>query len=283
MRVLVTGATGFVGRHLIPELLRRGVQVTASSRSPGKARDFGWFSQVEYVACDITQSGNLDVSIFGRPDILVHLAWAELDDFNSRVHTDALLPAHLNFLSSMIEAGLPQCVVAGTCLEYGKTEGELRESDPARPQIAYATAKNGLRLELSRMQKSSTFKLKWVRLFYLFGQGQNPKALLAQLDQALANGDAEFDMSPGDQLRDYLPIERAAELIARVSLNSDFDGIVNCCSGEPIAVRDLVVKYLTQSRREIKLNLGRFPYPDYEAKSFWGSTARLSEITEHVA
>lgn len=282
MNVLVTGATGFIGRHLIPELLSRDVQVTASSRSIERAQEFDWFPYVEFVPFEISETADIDVSCFGRPDLLVHLAWDSLNDFNSAAHLDSLLPAHLKFLSNMIHAGLPQCVVTGTCLEYGKREGVLRESSKPKPEVSYAIAKDQLRRSLVTIQQALPFNLKWIRLFYLYGGGQNPKSLLAQLDQALANGEKVFDMSPGDQLRDYLPVERAAELIAKICLNADFDGIVNCCSGEPVAVKALVEQRLSQLGGKIKLNLGKFPYPDYEAKSFCGDTTRLQAIVEHV-
>lgn len=282
MKVLVTGATGFIGRYLVPELLSRGARVMASSRSAEEARKFSWYPQVQYVPFEISDASGLDLSCFGSPDVLVHLAWDELNDFNSRAHLDTLLPAHLNFLGTMIRAGLSQCTVTGTCLEYGRTEGALRESRPPQPEVPYAIAKDQLRRSLNKLQQTSPFKLQWIRLFYLYGYGQNPKSLLAQLDQALANGATEFDMSPGDQLRDYLPVERAAELIARISLNGEFDGIVNCCSGRPISVQELVKERLAQLGQEIRLNLGAFPYPEYEAKSFWGDATRLNEITEHI-
>lgn len=282
MKVLVTGATGFVGRHLVPELLNRDVAVIASSRSIEQARDFSWFSQVEYVPFEILNEASPDVSCFGSPDVLVHLAWSELNDFRSSVHLDSLFPAHMNFLSNMIAAGLRQCVVTGTCLEYGRVEGALSETRSPQPETAYAIAKDNLRRSLTRIQRTSDFALKWMRLFYLHGPGQNPKSLLAQLDRALAAGDPVFDMSPGDQLRDYLPVKQAAELIASIALNSSFDGIVNCCSGEPISVRDLVEAHVAAQKGDIQLNLGKFPYPEYEAKAFWGDTTRLHEITKQM-
>ena len=282
MKVLVTGATGFIGRHLIPELLRRDVRVIASSRSVKKARLFSWFPEVEYVPFEIASDATPDVEYLGRPDVLLHLAWEELGNFSSPLHIDRLLPAHLEFLTAMIDAGLKQCVVAGTCLEYGKSEGVLRESQLPRPETAYAIAKEKLRRSLVRIQGDSRFALRWIRLFYLYGRGQNPGSLLAQLDKALDHGDEIFDMSPGDQLRDYLPVENAAELIARIALNVRFDGIVNCCSGEPIAVRDLVEMRLRELHRDIRLNLGKLPYPEYEAKSFWGDVSRLREVTGHI-
>lgn len=282
MKVLVTGATGFIGRYVVPELLSRGARVVASSRSAEEARKCSWFPQVEYVPFDISDASDLDPSYFGSPDVLVHLAWEELSDFNSRAHLDTLLPAHLNFLDTIIRAGLSQCVVTGTCLEYGRAEGALRESCPPKPEVPYAIAKDQLRRSLNNLQQTTRFKLKWIRLFYLYGHGQNPKSLLAQLDRALANGATVFDMSPGDQLRDYVPVERAAELIARISLNGEFDGIVNCCSGRPISVQDLVKERLALLDQEIRLNLGAFPYPEYEAKSFWGDATKLNEITEHI-
>jgi dTDP-6-deoxy-L-talose 4-dehydrogenase (NAD+) len=282
MKVLVTGATGFIGRHLVPELLRRDIHVIASSRSAEKARLFSWFPEVEYVPFEIASDATPDVACFGRPDVLLHLAWGELGDFSSPLHIDRLLPAHLKFLTAMIDAGLKQCVVAGTCLEYGKNEGVLRESDPPRPEIGYAIAKEELRRSLMNIRGDSRFRLRWIRLFYLYGRGQNPKSLLAQLDRALERGDEVFDMSPGDQLRDYLPVENAAELIARIALNVRFDGIVNCCSGEPITVRDLVEMRLRELHGDIRLNLGKLPYPEYEAKSFWGDVSRLREVTEQI-
>jgi dTDP-6-deoxy-L-talose 4-dehydrogenase (NAD+) len=282
LKILVTGATGFIGRHLIPELLDRDLEVIASSRSIDMARHFSWFPHVKFVPFEISSEASSDVSCFGKPDILVHLAWEELNDFRSRAHTKVLLPAHLKFLTDMIVAGLQQCVVTGTCLEYGKTEGVLRETVLPRPEIPYAIAKDNLRRSLVRLQRTSPFTLKWIRLFYLYGPGQNPKSLLAQLDRALADGDEVFHMSPGDQLRDYLSVERAAELIAKISLNGHFDGIVNCCSGEPVSVKELVNKRLAELGRDIQLNLGKLPYPDHEAKSFWGDAARLREITERT-
>jgi nucleoside-diphosphate-sugar epimerase len=120
--------------------------------------------------------------------------------------------------------------------------------------------------------------MKWIRLFYMYGEGQNSNSLLSQLQSALDRGDRVFNMSPGDQLRDYLEVTKVAEYITRIATQTKETGIINCCSGEPISVRQLVADYLKAKGKDIELNLGFYPYSDIEPKSFWGDPKRLKTI-----
>ena len=104
----------------------------------------------------------------------------------------------------------------------------------------------------------------------MFGKGQSDKSILSQLDRALDNGDDVFNMSGGEQLRDYLPVEKVAENISRLCTEQYSNGIYNCSSGIPISVRTLVEAHLKRRNKIIKLNLGFYPYPDFEAMAFWG-------------
>jgi len=135
-----------------------------------------------------------------------------------------------------------------------------------------------LRLFLEALQGEYPFVLQWARLFYLHGPGQNANSVLAQLDRAIGEGRPIFDMSGGEQLRDYLPIEHAARDLAALVSRGDAKGIVNICSGRPISVRRLVEQRIAQRGTDIRLNLGHFPYPDHEPFAFWGSRARLDAM-----
>jgi dTDP-6-deoxy-L-talose 4-dehydrogenase (NAD+) len=112
----------------------------------------------------------------------------------------------------------------------------------------------------------------------MYGKGQSPKSLFSQLDKAIEEGQETFNMSGGEQIRDYLPIEKVAEYIVRISLQNKVDGIINCCSGQPISVKELVKNYLAAKRKNIYLNLGYYPYPDYEPMRFWGDDKKLKTI-----
>jgi dTDP-6-deoxy-L-talose 4-dehydrogenase (NAD+) len=120
-----------------------------------------------------------------------------------------------------------------------------------------------------------------VRLFYIYGKGQNPNSLFSQLEKALANGDRVFNMSKGEQVRDYLPVEKVAENIVRVARQRATTGIINCCSGNPVTVKAMVEDYLARNQKTISLNLGYYPYPDYEPFRFWGDPSKLKTIFEH--
>jgi nucleoside-diphosphate-sugar epimerase len=279
-KVLVTGATGFIGNYVVQQLLQMNVAVIASSAHAQKASTFSWFNQVQYIPF---QFETVDPAInyyrfFGEPDLMIHLAWEGLPNYRSSFHTDINLPRHLAFLQNLIQHGLTDLAVTGTCFEYGMQEGCLQEDMVVFPANPYAQAKNTLREQLQAFQQQHPFNLKWIRLFYMFGKGQNPNSLLSQLDKALAAGEPVFNMSGGEQVRDYLPVEKVAEYIATIAGQKQVTGIINCCSGQPVKVKDLVNDYLAQKKQTITLNLGYYPYPDYEPMRFWGDNTKLKNI-----
>ena len=277
MKILVTGATGFVGRHVINELLKYNHQVIAATRNVDleSSADKLNYTFLDLDHTDLTQNYFAQL---GSPDLLIHLAWQGLPNYKSLFHFEDNLMAHYSFLKNMVMNGLNNVVVTGTCFEYGMREGCLSEDMIADPQNAYSLAKDTLRKFLFELKKKHPFDCKWIRLFYMYVEGQNPNSLLSQLQTALQNGDKEFNMSGGEQERDYLPVEKVAEYIVSIALQNTISGIINCCSGKPIKVKQLVANYLKDTDQEIKLNLGYYPYTDYEAMSFWGDDTKLKKI-----
>lgn len=280
MKVLVTGATGFIGNHVVNELVKRGYNVIATSASKEKAAKSEWFDKVTYIPFDL---GSFDNGInyhtfFGESNIMIHLAWEGLPNYKSSFHEEINLPRHCFFLTNLVENGLTDLTVTGTCFEYGMQEGGLKEDDLVKPTNPYGIAKDKLRRRLEELARQKPLSLKWVRLFYMFGKGQNPNSLLSQLNKALDNHEASFNMSGGKQLRDFLPVEKVAEYIVGIALQKKVNGVINCCSGEPITVKQFVENYLEKKGRHISLNLGHYPYPDYEPMYFWGDNSKLKTI-----
>lgn len=280
MKVLVTGATGFIGNYVVEELLQKGHEVIASSANSGKAKNVPLFDKVTYKAFDLSQfDPAIDYyDLFDRPANLIHLAWEGLPNYKSSFHEEVNLPRHLAFLKSMIGNGLTDLTVTGTCFEYGMQEGSLKEDMPAYPDNPYGKAKNSLRVGLEELQKQYSYILKWARLFYMYGKGQNPNSLLAQLDKALENKEGTFNMSGGQQTRDFLPVEKVAANIVKIALQEKVTGVINCCSGVPVTVENFVKKYLEEKKQTISLNLGFYEYPTYEPMHFWGDATKLNTI-----
>jgi dTDP-6-deoxy-L-talose 4-dehydrogenase (NAD+) len=279
-KILVTGATGFIGTNLIPLLLDQGYQVVASSRDPVKARKQAWFKQVQYQPWTIENihpDRNL-FEYFNKPDYLIHLAWDGLPNYGALLHTESNSMANYFFCKNLLEHGLNDLTVAGTCMEYGKANGELTEDMPAHPENAYAIGKVNLYNNLLALQKHKPFHLKWLRLFYMFGEGQHPNSLYSQLIQAIIEGKEVFDMSKGDQIRDFLPISDMAGFIVSASLQKEVTGIINICSNQPISVKAFAEKIIRENKSSILLNTGAFPYSAHEAMYFWGSNSKLSKL-----
>ena len=276
MRVVVTGATGFVGRHVVARLLARGHAVVASARDLERARAMAWFDEVDFIACDLHDDYRPLVDT--AADALIHLAWPGLPNYKDFFHVSRNLPGDLAFLQAAVDAGTTHLIVAGTCLEYGMQYGPLSEDMETRPTTPYGFAKDALRKALQLLQKEKAFTLQWMRLFYMHGDGQNSKSLLGQLNTAIDEGRTVFDMSRGDQLRDYLPVEEVAANFVLALDHPQCAGVINCCSGKPVSVIDLVDQRRRARHSRIELNRGHYPYPDYEALAFWGVPSKLTEL-----
>jgi dTDP-6-deoxy-L-talose 4-dehydrogenase (NAD+) len=241
------------------------------------ARRLAWLHSTYLVECDLRTISEEEAIKLPLADAVIHLAWGGLPNFHSLHHIEENLPASYRFLKMLILRGDAHVLVAGTCLEYGFRFGCLNEDLSAEPVVAYAVAKDSLRRHLEQLALCNPFRFVWARLFYTHGAGQNPKSLLAQLDQAIDRGDRSFDMSKGNQLRDYLPVEGVAKTLVALVEKKDCSGIFNVCSGKPISVREMAEARVQQRGAAISLNLGRYDYPPYEPLAFWGDTQKLKD------
>lgn len=276
----MTGATGFVGQYVVQRLLVEGFDVIATSTDVEKARACSWFDSVDYIPLDLNKLNEDEnyYNYFLEPDLLIHLAWQGLPNYKSSIHVEHNLPANYRFIKNMLLNGLSDITIIGTCFEYGMQEGELYEEMIVMPENSYARAKNELRLLVEHLRDNHPFSFKWARLFYMYGEGQNPNSLFSQLQVALDRGEEYFNMSPGDQLRDFLEIHKVAEYLVAIAAQSRVNGIINCCSGKPKQVKELVAELLKKAGKSIKLNLGFYPYSDLEPKNFWGNNEKLKTI-----
>ncbi|CAM3774080.1 NAD-dependent epimerase/dehydratase family protein [Polynucleobacter arcticus] len=278
MKIAVTGSTGFIGQYVLRELVSRSDVDSIIATGRHKERPLIIPEEFQYEYLDMTSPSPDDYERIGRPDILIHLAWEGLPNYRSLHHFETELPKQYAFLNSLLSSGLPSLLVTGTCFEYGMASGELSEEMAVRPTNPYGFAKNALREQLEYRQKKSEFNLTWARLFYLYGNGQASSSIYSLLMSAINNGEVNFKMSKGDQLRDFLPIEIAAKNLVRLIFQDSNVGIVNIGSGSPISIRSLVEGWVSGRNAKISLQLGSFPYPDYESLAFWASAKKLNQI-----
>ncbi len=268
MKVAVTGASGFVGRHVLTELIKHEMDIVAVTRDASRLSALG--GSVQVVEMDIANPVPDSFERLGKPDVLIHMAWDGLPNYKSLHHFETELPKQYQFLKTMIQSGLPSLLVTGTCFEYGMQSGALAASMPTNPTNPYGYAKDALRQQLEYLKVTKPFNLTWGRLFYMYGEGQPNTSLYPKLKEAVSRGEQVFNMSGGEQLRDYLPAKEVAQQIVMLAMAQGDVGAVNICSGKPISVRRLVESWLSENNWEINLNLGHYPYPDYEPMAFWG-------------
>ena len=266
-KVIVSGATGFIGQHLIPILLKDGYEVLAISRNRKRAEFLPWFKDVKFIYYDFHSHQQI-TKVDGFRG-LIHLAWQDLPNYDSSINVKKNLPCSYRFIDSLIDKGVNQVLIAGTCFEYGLKSGAISSSSTTEPTTQYAIAKDTLRKKLTLLSFKKDFNLQWARIFYMFGKGQNSNSIISQLDFAIKNNQKVFHMSGGEQLRDYLPVEKASEKLSNL-YKSGNKGIFNICSGKPISIRNLVESYIEENNSNIIPKYGYYPYSVYEPMQFWG-------------
>lgn len=276
-KIIVTGANGFIGKNLIKELIKLNVEIVAVARNINSISEID--RNINYVEMDISNPSEEFSYELQSSDILIHLAWNGLSEYKSMEHINTELPMHFNFLKLVVESGIKNICVTGTCFEYGIQSGKLSENMETRPITPYGYAKDALRKQLQFLQNEISFNLTWLRPFYVYGEDQPDNTLYSQLRIAAEQGKSLFNMSGGEQLRDYLHIsDLVHKIIDLACLQKDL-GIVNVCSGFPISVKRLVEQWITEKSWSIQPNTGYYEYPSHEPMAFWGDVTKFNKVT----
>jgi nucleoside-diphosphate-sugar epimerase len=283
MKILISGATGFLGKHVLKQLSQADHEVFLIVRSREHSlamnREYPSFTIYEY---DYRKIDSEFVSI-GNFDVFLNLAWSNLDDFQSSDHLSFELPAQKEFVTQIISRGVKSIVSVGTCLEYSKLQGELREDSPCGTEIPYAMAKNQLKNFLRIQSELDNFNLTWVRLFYFYGPGQPERTLFGQLVSAANQHQQTFDtLTNGLQKLDYMHVEDVAKSLVQILLTGQAHGEVNLCSGQARTLRDITSQWIKDFQWDVRISWGNQDFRTYESDAFWGSTDKLTEILTPV-
>lgn len=234
-RVLVTGATGFVGRHTLGGLAERGYDVHAvtSREPPGNG--------VTWHRADLLEPAQAArVVADAQPTHLLHLAWyTEPGDYWHSPLNERWVEASVGLLREFAAVGGQRAVVAGTCAEYDWSQPRLAEDEtPLRPASVYGAAKWALHEQAGELARDEGLALAWGRLFFLYGPHEHPDRLVPSVARALLRGEAA-ETTDGAQLRDFMFAPDAADALAAL-VDSDFAGAVNVASGVAVSVREVV-------------------------------------------
>lgn len=273
--VLVTGAAGFVGAHVVRALLRRGLDVVALVRDTEacpRLRDVR--ERVCLAAADLEVPERVArvLDALG-PAAIVHPAWYVHpgDYLSSPRNVPALLAAASLFEQAAARGA--RVVAVGSCLEYAPTARPMREDDPTLPASLYAACKLAAGVVGRALAATRGLRFTWARLFHVHGPGEAPERLLPAVARALRAGQP-FELSPGDQVRDHLHVEDAAEALAHLAC-SDATGVVNVCSGRPLSLRELLTTLGEELGRTELLRFGARPPVAPDARFLCGDPARL--------
>jgi nucleoside-diphosphate-sugar epimerase len=230
-RVLLTGASGFLGRAIAPALISRGFEVHGTGRSARPP-----LAGMRWHAADLlTDAGRAQVVAAARPSHLVHLAWeARPGRYREDPVNRDWAAASIDLLARARAAGAGRILGIGSCLEYGPHAGLCDERSECRPTTLYGAAK----LDAARAFLAAGTGVAWGRVFFPFGPHEPEGRLIPRLIHDLRAG-RRFDCSHGRQLRDFIYVEDLAQAVAAV-LESDLSGAVNLGSGELRSLRSVV-------------------------------------------
>jgi dTDP-6-deoxy-L-talose 4-dehydrogenase (NAD+) len=162
-----------------------------------------------------------------KPETVILLSWPGVTDFHNSFHITEYLPATVKLIEELISAGLKHIVISGTCHEYGPQLGAMQEYQFTNPVTNYAIAKDTARRAISILCDQNEVSWCWLRIFFTYGEGTNPKSFLQSLEQAIQAGDATFPMSSGHQLRDFIAIDDVADHLLLLATHQKAAGIYN--------------------------------------------------------
>lgn len=274
-KILITGANGYIGRHVVECMSKLDVDVVAVDFKCDKIA-----SNVEKIETSIFEDEKFFEKI-GKIDRCIHLAWKDGFVHNSMAHMENL-GRHFEFVEKLCDLKIKSISIMGTMHEIGYWEGPINEATPTNPLSMYGIAKNALRLSSKIITENAGVNLKWLRAYYIVGDDTKSNSIFAKILQKEKEGEKEFPFTSGKNLYDFIDVKELANQIVYATIQDDVNGEINCCSGKPISLADKVEDFIKQNNLNIKLKYGAFPDRKYDSPGVWGDDTKIRKILSNV-
>lgn len=271
MKILVTGANGYMGTGIVKQLLDDGIEVIATDFKLDKVDN-----RAVKIEEDIFQDEN-PFDNLGKPDVLLHLAWRDGFKHNSINHINDF-PHHYAFIKKFIDSKIKKICCMGSMHEIGFYEGSINENTPTNPQSLYGISKNALRQAIEVDTKENDILFQWIRGFYIVGNARSGCSIFSKLAQAASEGKEYFPFTLGENQYDFLDYNDFCYQVAKVTEQDEINGIINCCSGKPVTLANRVERFIKENGYNIKLQYGAFPDRPYDSKAVWGDDQKIRKI-----
>jgi len=277
-KILVTGASGYIGKHVIQYFLDNypNYHIIALSRHIENYET----NNITYIQYDILKNAKSETLYedLKKPDICIHLAWQNGFEHNNTSHLDNL-SSHYYFIQNLLNHSCSNINILGTMHEIGYYEGEVNENTPCNPLSLYGISKNALRQAcFSLLKNNKNISLKWLRAFYITGDDTSNNSIFSRIIQWEKENILSFPFTDGKNKYDFIDVKRLAEQICQASIQVKYNGIINTCSGYSISLKNKVEEFLSDNEFKIRPNYGAFPNREYDSPEIWGNNQIIKEI-----
>lgn len=274
MKILVTGANGYLGQGIVKAILDSGHEVIAADFKVDHVDD-----RARKKACNLFDVES-PYTFFGEPDVLLHLAWRDGFVHYSDAHIEDL-PKHYAFIKAFAEAGCKHIAVMGSMHEIGFFEGSIDEGTPCNPTTPYGIGKNAFRELTDMLCKKNGCIFHWMRGYYIVGNSKYGSSIFSKITAAVEEGKKEFPFTLGQNQYDFIDYSDFCAQVAAVVGQNEVQGVINICSGRPEKLADRVERFIKENNYNIKLQYGKFPDRPYDSKAVWGNDEKIKKIMKH--
>jgi dTDP-6-deoxy-L-talose 4-dehydrogenase (NAD+) len=270
--VLVTGAGGYIGRHVVEALLALGKNVIATDINTDLVNP----KAVRIVSNIFDENATIWAKI-PEVDVCIHMAWRNGFVHNADTHMQDL-SQHWAFLKRLLDCGLKHLSVMGTMHEIGYYEGAINEDTACNPLSQYGIAKDALRRSTFLMSGQQKITLQWLRGYYIYGDDKYNNSIFAKIVKAAEDGQTEFPFTTGKNKYDFIHVTELARQIAAASVQSEVTGIIECCTGKPVSLAEQVENFIKEHNFNISLKYGAFPDRAYDTPAIWGDDTKIRRV-----